>query len=63
MTVARPPRKKPTLVDEITRTLQTFDILTEALDKRDDGPLGPRTQDAQVRLLEIADRIAARTED
>lgn len=59
----RPPRRKPALIDEISRTLQAFDILAEALDKRDDGPLKPRTQDAQVRLLEIADRIAARTED
>lgn len=57
MTVARPRAKKPTDIDEVARVLRIFDVLVEELQRRD-GPL-LRTDD----VLDIAERIAARTED
>ena len=57
MSVPAPRRKKPTLADEIARTLQAFDILVEELVAR-----LAVIEDA-VPLLDIAERIASRTEE
>ena len=75
MTVARARAKKPTSVDEITRVLRIYDLLTEEVDRRlrptgvggtpiifgPDSTItyGPVTYD----ILAVAERIAARTED
>ena len=58
-----PRRKKPTLVSEITRTLQTYDILVEELQDRGDGGNLRLPLEAAAALLRIANDIAARTED
>lgn len=65
---------KPTLVEGVTRTLQAYDILREQMMARNTGDeprVGDLSPDAfatliensRLRLLEIADRIAARTSD
>ena len=60
MSVPRPPRKKPTSIEEITRTLRVFDILAEEMGKRRGQPLD---WDEWPPILEVSERIAARTED
>ena len=72
MSVPAPRRKKPTLADEIARTLQAFDILAEELAVRGkDRPqlsVSPESYyaaetEGTIALLDIAERIASRTED
>ena len=58
VSVPAPRRKKPTLADEIARTLQAFDILVEELIVR----RAVSVEDF-VPLLDIAERIASRTEE
>jgi hypothetical protein len=67
-----PRRKapKPDSATETARVLRVFDMLVSELDARyppvavvTTGPPTIHPSDALPRLLEVADRIAARTED
>jgi len=71
VSVAAPRRKKPTSDDETARVLRIFDWLREGMQKRDLNPvITDVTPDGAIAavvsagygLLDIADRIAARTE-
>lgn len=58
MTVPRPRQKKPSDIDEIVRVARLFALLADGLM---DIPLGKSV--SVDKVIEIAERIAARTED
>lgn len=58
MTVRAPRRKKPTIVNEVLRTLTAYDLLADGWKQRAAVP-----PNVAIALLAIAERIAARTED
>ena len=57
MSVPRPPRKRPTSVDEIGRVLRIYDLLADEIVTRRRHIL------ERGLILTTAERIAARTED
>ena len=64
MTVARPRRERPSSVEEVVRVTQIFNLLADFADAR--FPVNVREQtriEHFIELLELAERIAARTED
>lgn len=60
MSVRAPRAKKPEMVSEVLRTLQVYDLLKEAVDKR--LTYGEKRAEC-IALLAIAERIAARTSE
>ena len=57
------PRKpKRDAATETARVLRVFDLLDEELDRRGLGP-GSALRSDTAKVLEIADRICARTEE
>lgn len=65
MTVRAPRRKKPTIVNEVLRTLTAYDLLIDGWKQRiiNCPAFGDGALTAKLALLAIAERIAARTED
>ena len=59
---ARPRARKNDSATETARVMRVFDMLDDETDQRGMGPGSP-SRIPPERLLEIADRIAARTED
>ena len=64
MTVQRPRAKKPSSVDEIGRVLRIYDlILSEYAARQPSNANLYIPTPKEDTILEVADRIAARTED